>query len=98
MYGYLLNRLVELCEILYGGDIVWDRDEITFNPIASTILKWFVLQFVWWIHYLHHSALLSNGLGLFSVFGFPWLHHTPYLANITMEIKVCRPTLPKVLN
>jgi hypothetical protein len=40
MYGYLLNRLVELGEILYGCDIVWDRDVITFNPIASTILKY----------------------------------------------------------
>jgi hypothetical protein len=35
-----LNKLVDLDEILYGGDaIVGDLDAIIFNPIASTILK-----------------------------------------------------------
>jgi hypothetical protein len=38
------------------------------------------------MHYLHHSALLNSGLGLFGIVGFPWLHHTPSLADVTMEI------------
>jgi hypothetical protein len=40
------------------------------------------------MHYLQHSALLNNGLGLFSFFGFLWLHHIPYLADVTKESKV----------
>jgi len=35
------------------------------------------------------SALLVSGLGLFSVVGFPWLHHTPSSADVTMGTKVC---------
>jgi hypothetical protein len=42
-----------------------------------------------WMHYLHHSALLNNGLGLFSIVGFTWLHHIPSLANFATETKVC---------
>jgi hypothetical protein len=40
------------------------------------------------MHYLHHSALLSNGLGLFIFIGFPLLHHIPSLGDGTMETKV----------
>jgi hypothetical protein len=35
------------------------------------------------------SALLITGLVLFSIFGFPWLHYIPPLADITMRIKAC---------
>jgi hypothetical protein len=34
-------------------------------------------------------SLLNNMLGLFSIVGFPWSHHTPSLVDFTMEIKVC---------
>jgi hypothetical protein len=36
--------------------------------------------------------LLNSGLGLLSFIGFPWLHHMPALADVTMETKAC--TLP----
>jgi hypothetical protein len=36
-----LNRLVDLDEILYGGDdIEDDLDLMLLNPVASTISKW----------------------------------------------------------
>jgi hypothetical protein len=41
------------------------------------------------MHYLHHSGLLNNGLGLINAAGFPWLHHMPSLATAIMETKVC---------
>jgi hypothetical protein len=82
-----LNRLEHLDEILYGGDgIMRDLDVITCNPIASTILKWLRFKFVT-MHYLHYSALLNNCLVLFSIVSFPWLQHTPSLADVNMEIK-----------
>jgi hypothetical protein len=38
--GSTLNRLVDLDEILYGGDdIEDDLDFILFNPVASNISK-----------------------------------------------------------
>jgi hypothetical protein len=86
----LFNQLVDFYETLCGGDvIVGDLDVITFNPIASTFLKWLRFKFVRWLHYLQHSALLDNELGLFSIVGFPWLQHTPSLVDLTMEIKAC---------
>jgi hypothetical protein len=37
----LLNRLVDLDEILYGDDdIEDDLDSMLLNPVASTISKW----------------------------------------------------------
>jgi hypothetical protein len=41
------------------------------------------------MYYPQHSALLNNGLGLFSIVGFPWLDHIPSLADFAMETKVC---------
>jgi hypothetical protein len=32
-------------------------------------------------------ALLSNGLGLLSIVGFPWLQHIQSLADVTMVTK-----------
>jgi hypothetical protein len=48
-----------------------------------------------WMHYLHHLALLNNGLGLFSIVGFPWLHCASSLADVSVEIKTC--DLPKAV-
>jgi hypothetical protein len=39
------------------------------------------------MQYLHHLALRINGLGLFIIVGFPWLHHIVSLADVTMEAK-----------
>jgi hypothetical protein len=61
----------------------------TFNTIASNILKWLRFKILRWMHYLHHSALFKNEMGLFSIVGFPWLHHIPSLADVTMESKAC---------
>jgi hypothetical protein len=83
--------LVELDKTLYGGDaIAGNLDVTTFNSISSTILKCLRYSFVWWMHYLHHSALLKNELGLFSIVGFPRLHHTTSLADVTMKIKTLK--------
>jgi hypothetical protein len=41
------------------------------------------------------SALLISGLGLFSIVGYPWLHHIPTLADITTGTKACN--LPKAV-
>jgi hypothetical protein len=94
--------LVGLDEILYGGvAIEGDTDVIIFNPMVSSILKWLRFIILMWVQYLHHSALLNNGLGLVSIVVFPWLHHIPSLAlpnNVlglvsiadeTMETKTC---------
>jgi hypothetical protein len=35
----------------------------------------------------NHSALLNSGLGLFSIVGFPWLHHLPSLVGLTVVTK-----------
>jgi hypothetical protein len=85
-----LNHLVHFDEILYGGvTIVTDLDVITFNSITSTILKWLRFKCVRWMHYPYHSALLNNGMGLFSIIGFPRIQHTSSLADVTMDIKAC---------
>jgi hypothetical protein len=39
--------------------------------------------------------VLNSGLGLFSIVGFPWLHHIPALADVTMGTKAC--SLPNAL-
>jgi hypothetical protein len=41
----ILNRLVDLDEILYGDDdIEDDLDSMLFNPAASTISKWLTFK------------------------------------------------------
>jgi hypothetical protein len=42
-----------------------------------------------WMQYLKHSAFFNNGLGLYDIVGYPWLHHIQSLAHITMETKAC---------
>jgi hypothetical protein len=78
-----------LDEVLDGGDAIFENLHATTNPTASTILKWLRFKVVRLMQYLQHSALLNNGLGLFSIVGFPKLHHTPSLTDITMETKTC---------
>jgi hypothetical protein len=39
------------------------------------------------------SDLLISGLGLFSIVGLSFFHHTPSLADVTMGTKACN--LPK---
>jgi hypothetical protein len=34
-------------------------------------------------------SLASNGLGLFSIVGYPWLHHKQSLADVSTETKAC---------
>jgi hypothetical protein len=53
----LLNRLVDLYEILYGRDgIQDDLDSILFNPIPSTISKWRTFKLLKWMHPLNKLA------------------------------------------
>jgi hypothetical protein len=50
----LLNRLVDLDEILYGDDdIEDDLDSMLFNPIASTISKWGTFKLLRRVHLLN---------------------------------------------
>jgi hypothetical protein len=43
--GALLNPLVDLDEILYGGDdIEYYLDYILYNPVALTISKWWTCK------------------------------------------------------
>jgi hypothetical protein len=45
----ILSRLVDLDEVLYGGDgIEYYIDYILFNPVASTIPKWRTFKLLWW--------------------------------------------------
>jgi hypothetical protein len=77
--------LEDLDEILCGGDaIVGDLEEITFNPIASAIVKWLSFKFMMWMLYLPHSTV---GWDCFSIVGFPWLHHIKSLADVTVETR-----------
>jgi hypothetical protein len=46
----LLNRLVDLDEILYeDDDIEANLDYILFNPVASTVSKWRTLKPLKWV-------------------------------------------------
>jgi hypothetical protein len=46
-----LNRFLDFHEIWYGGDAIQgDLDAVIFNPIASTILKFFRFKVVSWMH------------------------------------------------
>jgi hypothetical protein len=35
------------------------------------------------------SAMFIGGFGLFSIFGFPWLHHIPTSADVTTRTNAC---------
>jgi hypothetical protein len=52
----LLNRLVDVDEILYGGDdIESDFKSILFNPVASIIPKWRTFILLRWVQLLQHK-------------------------------------------
>jgi hypothetical protein len=51
-------------------------DAIYFNPVVSTILKWLRFKAARLMHYLYHSALLNNGLGLFALLGFRYITYS----------------------
>jgi hypothetical protein len=56
----LLNRLVDLYEILYGDDdIEDDLDSILFNPVASTISKWLTFKLLRRLHPLNQLVDLD---------------------------------------
>jgi hypothetical protein len=64
-----LNRLVDLDEILYGGDgIEDDFDYILFNPVASTIPKCRPLKLLKWAQLLNRMVdfdeILYGGVGI----------------------------------
>jgi tryptophan 2,3-dioxygenase len=56
-----LNRLVDLDEILYGGDgIEDDHDYILFNAVASTIPKWLTFKVLRWVQILNRLVDLDK--------------------------------------
>jgi hypothetical protein len=66
-----LNWSIDLAEILFGGDaIAAGIDATTYDPIVSTTSKWLMFKVVRWMQYLHYSAMLNTGLGLFSIVDF----------------------------
>jgi hypothetical protein len=47
---HLLNRSVELDEILYGGDAIEDDlNAIFYNPVHSIIPKWRMFKLLRWV-------------------------------------------------
>jgi hypothetical protein len=57
----LLNRLVDLDEILYGcDDIEEDLDSMLLNPAASTILKWRTFKLLRWTQLLNQLVNLDE--------------------------------------
>jgi hypothetical protein len=52
--GAVLNRFVDLDNILYeDDDIEDDLDFILINPVASTIPKWWTFELLWWVQLLN---------------------------------------------
>jgi hypothetical protein len=56
-----LNQLVDLDEILYGGDDIEDDfDSILFNAVASTIPKWRAFKLLRWVQLLNQLVDLDE--------------------------------------
>jgi hypothetical protein len=54
---------LDLDDILYGGyDIEEDVDSILFNPVASTISKWWTFKHLWWVHLFNRAVDLDEML------------------------------------
>jgi hypothetical protein len=50
----VLNRFLDLNEILYGDDdIERDLDSVLLNPVPSTIPKWWTFKLLWWVQLLN---------------------------------------------
>jgi hypothetical protein len=64
-----LNTLVDLDNILYGGDgIEYHLGYILFNPVASTIPKWRTYIFLRWVELFNRLVDLSEILyGVFTL-------------------------------
>jgi hypothetical protein len=59
--GQLLNRLVDLDEILYGeDDIEDDLHIILLKSVASTIPKWPTFKLLWWVQLLNRLVDLDE--------------------------------------
>jgi hypothetical protein len=57
----LLNRLVDMDEILYGDDYIKDDlDSILINPVASTISKWRTFKLLRRVHLLKRLVDLEE--------------------------------------
>jgi hypothetical protein len=52
----LLNQLAHFHEMRYGGHATeGDLDAILFNPVASTIPKWWMFKLLRWMQNVHQS-------------------------------------------
>jgi hypothetical protein len=59
--GVTLNRLVDLNEILYGGDdIEDDLDSILINPVATTIRTRQTFKLLRWVQLLNRLVDLDK--------------------------------------
>jgi hypothetical protein len=59
----ILNSLVDLDEILYGGDgIEYHLDSLLFNSVASTISKWRTSKHLRWVQLLNTLVDLDETL------------------------------------
>jgi hypothetical protein len=59
--GANLKALVDIDEILYGGDgIEYHLDSILFNYVASTIQKWWTFKLLRWVQHLKQLVDLDE--------------------------------------
>jgi hypothetical protein len=69
--GATFELMVDLDEILYGGDDIEDDiDFILLNPVASTIPKWRTFKLLWWVQLLNRLVDLDEilyGVMAFSI-------------------------------
>jgi hypothetical protein len=60
-WAQILNRLLDLDEILYGGDgIEYYLDYVLFNPVAPTIPKWRTFKLLRWVQLLNRLVDLGE--------------------------------------
>jgi hypothetical protein len=58
-----MTRLVDLDEILCGGDAIEDDlDSVPFNPVASIISKWRTLKLLRWTQLLNPLVYFDETL------------------------------------
>jgi hypothetical protein len=58
-----------------------DLEAVIFNPIPSTILKWFKFKAVTWRHDFQRCTVIVWDC---LIVGLLWLHHIQSSANVTM--------------
>jgi hypothetical protein len=82
-----LNRLVDFCEIWYGGNAIQgDLNAIIFNLPSSTILKWLMFKALVWRHDSQPCKAMVWDCLIVRLF---LLHHIQSLANVTMANIAC---------